>query len=93
MRIRSVAWLLSCLLLALVTCYHAATAEQALPNVVFILADDLGIKVGQLLGTLRVATSGLKVSPPLFESMEILGKERVTRDINRAIDKMKVSIS
>ena len=53
------------------------------------LADDLDIKVGQLLGTLRVATSGLKVSPPLFESLEILGRERVARDLMRAIQKLK----
>ena len=62
----------------------AATLEGAMRP----LADDLGIKVGQLLGTLRVATTGLKVSPPLFESMEVLGKERVVRDIRRAIAKI-----
>ena len=62
----------------------AATLEAAMRP----LADELGIKVGQLLGTLRVATTGLKVSPPLFESMEILGKERVIHDIKRAIAKI-----
>ena len=64
--------------------FDAATLEVRLRG----LADDLDIKVGQLLGTLRVATSGLKVSPPLFESLEILGKERVVRDLNRAISKL-----
>ena len=62
----------------------AATLEGAMRP----LADDLGIKVGQLLGTLRVATTGLRVSPPLFESMEVLGKERIVRDIRRAIAKI-----
>ncbi len=62
----------------------AATLESAMRP----LADELGIKTGQLLGTLRVATSGLKVSPPLFESMEVLGKERVIHDIKRAIAKI-----
>jgi glutamyl-tRNA synthetase len=65
--------------------FDAANLEEKLRP----LADTLDIKVGQLLGTLRVATSGLKVSPPLFESMEILGRERVLRDINRAIEKLK----
>lgn len=65
--------------------FEAAGIEQALRS----LADDLEIKVGQLLGALRVATSGLKVSPPLFESMEILGRERVDRDIGRAIEKLE----
>ena len=63
----------------------AASLEASLRG----LAADLDIKVGQLLGTLRVATSGLKVSPPLFESLEILGRERVVRDLNRAIQKLE----
>lgn len=65
--------------------FDAASLEAKLRS----LADDLDIKVGQLLGTLRVATSGLKVSPPLFESLEILGRERVARDLMRAIEKLK----
>ncbi len=64
--------------------FDASTLEARLRA----LADELEIKVGQLLGTLRVATSGLKVSPPLFESLEILGKERVLRDLGRAISKL-----
>jgi glutamyl/glutaminyl-tRNA synthetase len=67
--------------------FDAAGLEEKLRP----LADSLGIKVGQLLGTLRVATSGLKVSPPLFESMEVLGRERVVQDIDRAIEKLKAS--
>ena len=66
----------------------AASLEASLRG----LADDLDIKVGQLLGTLRVATSGLKVSPPLFESLEILGRERVVRDLNRAIHKLETTL-
>ena len=67
--------------------FGAATLESRLRG----LADDLDIKVGQLLGTLRVATSGLKVSPPLFESLEILGRDRVVRDLNRAVEKLETS--
>ena len=67
--------------------FDAASLEARLRG----LADDLDIKVGQLLGTLRVATSGLKVSPPLFESLEILGRERVVRDLNRAIGKLEAT--
>ncbi len=65
--------------------FDAATLEARLRG----LADDLDIKVGQLLGTLRVATSGLKVSPPLFESLEILGRDRVVRDLSRAVGKLE----
>ena len=53
--------------------FSAASIELALRG----LADDLGVKVGQLLGTLRVATSGQKVSPPLFDSLEVLGRDKV----------------
>ena len=36
--------------------------------------DGLGIKPKFAFGPLRTAVSGQRVSPPLFESMEILGK-------------------
>ncbi len=49
------------------------------------LADELGIKAGQLFGILRVAVTGQKVSPPLIESMVIIGKKTVLARIERAI--------
>jgi glutamyl-tRNA synthetase len=49
------------------------------------LAEDLGLKAGQLFGILRVAVTGQSVSPPLFESMEIIGREKVLERIQRAI--------
>ena len=39
------------------------------------LAEQLGLKPGQLFGLLRVAITGQSVSPPLFESMVIIGRE------------------
>ncbi|MGO2862269.1 MAG: glutamate--tRNA ligase, partial [Brevibacterium sp.] len=39
------------------------------------LVDEMEIKPRLAFGPLRVAVSGRKVSPPLFESMEILGKD------------------
>ncbi|GAA1997215.1 glutamate--tRNA ligase [Brevibacterium samyangense] len=39
------------------------------------LVDELGIKPRLAYGPLRVGVSGRRVSPPLFESMEILGKD------------------
>jgi glutamyl-tRNA synthetase len=50
------------------------------------LADDLGLKVGQLLGTIRVAVSGKNVAPPLFETLAILGREKTLLRIDRAVD-------
>ncbi len=49
------------------------------------LAQELGIKVGQLFGSLRVAVTGQRVSPPLFETMEILGLETCLKRIDLAI--------
>ena len=52
------------------------------------LAEELGIKAGQLLGTLRVALTGLRVSPPLFETMEVLGKDRSLNAIGEAVGRL-----
>jgi glutamyl-tRNA synthetase len=40
------------------------------------LIDGLGLKPRDAFGPLRTGISGRRISPPLFESMEILGKER-----------------
>jgi glutamyl-tRNA synthetase len=49
------------------------------------LANELGLKAGQLFGILRIAVTGQRVSPPLFESMAIVGKEVVLNRIQAAI--------
>jgi glutamyl-tRNA synthetase len=49
------------------------------------LVEDLGLNPNQVFGILRVAVTGQKVSPPLFESMEIVGKEKVLKRILDAI--------
>lgn len=49
------------------------------------LAEELGLSAGQLFGILRVAVTGQRVSPPLFESMAIVGKEKVLERIHNAI--------
>ena len=40
------------------------------------LVDGLGLKPKFAFGPVRVAVTGRTVSPPLFESMELLGRER-----------------
>ncbi|MBL8057580.1 MAG: glutamate--tRNA ligase [Anaerolineales bacterium] len=39
------------------------------------LAESLGLKAGQFFGVLRAAVTGQSVSPPLFECMEVVGRE------------------
>ncbi|MDA0770029.1 MAG: glutamate--tRNA ligase [SAR202 cluster bacterium Casp-Chloro-G4] len=61
---------------------------QSMEDLLRPLSKDLNVKVGQLFGSLRVATTGLRVAPPLFETMEILGKERTLDSIQKAIDSL-----
>ena len=50
------------------------------------LSVKLGIKTGQLFGTLRVAVTGRTVAPPLFQTMAVLGRERCLYRIQMALD-------
>lgn len=49
------------------------------------LVENSGFSAGQVFGLLRVAVTGQRVSPPLFESMEIIGKDIVLNRIKTAI--------
>ncbi|MGH2621239.1 MAG: glutamate--tRNA ligase [Anaerolineales bacterium] len=53
------------------------------------LADKLSLKVGQLFGILRVMVTGQRVSPPLIETMVLLGKPRVVSSLARAIEELE----
>ena len=48
-----------------------------------------GYSPAQVFGILRVAVTGQKVSPPLFESMEIIGREKVLERLNNAIEMLE----
>ena len=52
------------------------------------LAATLGLKPGQLFGSIRVAVSGRAATPPLFEMMEVLGRERSMARIDQAIARL-----
>lgn len=66
-----------------------AAAENMSPEVIEppirTLIEELGTTAGQFFGILRVAITGQKVSPPLFESIEIIGKEKSLERIRNAI--------
>ncbi|CAG7598825.1 glutamate--tRNA ligase [Leucobacter soli] len=47
------------------------------------LIDGLGLKPRIAFGALRVAASGRRVSPPLFESFELLGREETLARLRR----------
>jgi glutamyl-tRNA synthetase len=53
------------------------------------LVDGLGLKPRRAFGPVRVAVTGRTVSPPLFESVQILGRPRTTRRLSAAIDSIR----
>jgi len=68
-------------ILEVLTDISPATAEPPMR----LLVEQLGLSPNQVFGILRVAVTGQTVSPPLFESMEILGKDRVLERLKTAI--------
>jgi glutamyl-tRNA synthetase len=73
-------------------------AKQVLANVEFkhdpldqalrAAAQELGVKAGQMFQPIRVAVCGRKNAPPLFETLEVLGRETTLARIDRAIQKV-----
>jgi len=66
--------------LAAVEPFEAEPIEQALRTT----ADELGLKPRQAFQPIRVAVTGSTVSPGLFESLELLGREESLERIRRA---------
>src|SRR5450432_3191009 len=74
-------------------------AAEVLPNVEFkhdpldqalrTAAQDLGVKAGQMFQPIRVAVCGRKNAPPLFETLEVLGKETTLARIAQAANKIQ----
>lgn len=67
----------------------ASFDKEILETVLRSLAEELGIKAGQLFNALRVATTARDAAPPLFETMAVLGKTRCLNRINAAIAKLE----
>ncbi len=53
------------------------------------LTKTLEVKVGQLFMPLRVAVTGTKASPPLFDSIKLLGNEKSIERVKSAINALK----
>ena len=49
------------------------------------LLDELGLKPRVAFGPVRIAVTGSHISPPLFESMELLGKDRSIARLKAAV--------
>ncbi len=49
------------------------------------VGEELELSPRQFFGSLRVASTGRTATPPLFETMEVLGRERVLRRLRAAV--------
>lgn len=62
--------------------FDAGTLDGALRQ----MAERMSLSPGEAFGVLRVAFTGQKVSPPLFESMEVIGRDLVIARLRNALN-------
>lgn len=67
----------------------AEFTHQGLETALRAEATALDIKPGQMFQPVRVAVCGRKAAPPLFETLEVLGRETCWKRIDRAIAKLE----
>jgi glutamyl-tRNA synthetase len=65
--------------------FNHATLDAALRQA----AQELGLKAGQMFQPIRVAVCGRKNAPPLFETLEVLGKEKALARIEEAVERLE----
>jgi len=63
--------------------WSAAVLEEAVKQ----FCESSGLGLGKVAQPIRVAVSGSAVSPPIFETLMFLGKERTLRRIKRCLEK------
>ena len=61
--------------------------HDALKGHLDALAEEFSVKLGKLQAPLRVAVTGRTVGPPLFESLQVLGREQTLRRIDDALSR------
>ena len=61
-------------------------SAEAIEPVLREMLEEMGLATGKGLQPLRVALTGSSVSPPLFESMAALGRERTLARLDRALE-------
>ncbi len=72
-------------LFSAVTEINSDTCEQPLRD----MAKEMGLKAGHIFGLLRETLTGQKISPPLFETMDILGKEKTIARLEKAAEELE----
>ena len=65
--------------------FSEETANQPLRD----LATSLGLKAGHVFGFMRNALTAEKVTPPIFDTMDILGRDVVLNRLQNAINTLR----
>ncbi len=68
---------------------HTEFDHPSLDQALRAAAHGLGIKAGQMFQPIRVAVCGRKSAPPLFETLEVLGRETALERIEQAMQKLQ----
>lgn len=70
--------------------FRATSFEaDALHAAISALAESVGRKLGRAQAPIRVAVTGRSVGPPLFESLEVLGRPRALARVDAALDRLQ----
>jgi glutamyl-tRNA synthetase len=67
---------------------HTEFKHDPLDQVLRAAAQELGVKAGQMFQPIRVAVCGRKNAPPLFETLEVLGRDTTLARIDQAAHKL-----
>ena len=72
----------------------ASTSEsdfghEKLESLMGEVGESLSLSRRQFFGLLRTAATGRNVSPPLFETMEVMGRDRVLARLGHAVQKLR----
>ncbi len=65
--------------------------HEKLEEVLQAAGEKLSLSRRQFFGVLRVAATGRAVSPPLFEMMEVLGKDRTVSRVKNAVERFSAA--
>jgi glutamyl-tRNA synthetase len=68
---------------------HVEFKHDPLDQALRAAAQELGVKAGQMFQPIRVAVCGRKNAPPLFETLEVLGRQATLARVEQAIHKIR----
>jgi glutamyl-tRNA synthetase len=70
----------------------AEWSAESLERITRGTATDAGVKAGELIGFARVALTGRRISPGIFDVMLLLGKERVLARLREAASRWRAQV-